>query len=224
MARRRTPGSYTSLEDLGRVRLSRYFHMRDFLYSEIGNFFGRPNIPEDPDLAIEAGTRLCLDVLDPIVETFGPIAIRSSYRSPDLNHFGATEVKPQKCSANPANYAGHIWDRRDEAGRMGATACIQIPWFADQYDQGRDWRDLAWWVHAHLPYSAMFFFPRRAAFNLTWREDPARAIDGYMPHRIQLLRAGDDPAEPDTDRRQRYADFPPFRGISYPAPKNWGTA
>ena len=212
----RSPRSYTGLETLGRVRLSKHFYMRDFLYSEIGNFFGRPNIPEEPDLAIAAGRRLCTDLLDPIAETFGRVHVRSSYRSPDLNRFGAADVKPQKCARNPANYAGHIWDRRDAQGRMGATACIVIPWFADRYKAGRDWRDLAWWVHDHLPYSAMWFFPKLAAFNLTWREEPARSIDGYMPRRICLLRAGDDPAEPADWRAQRYADFPPFRGIAFP--------
>ena len=213
----RKPGTYVALENLGRVRLSRHFFMRDFLQSEIGNFYGRPNIPDDPDLAIAAGTQLCTELLDPMVETFGPLHIRSSYRSSALNDFGATDVRPQKCARNPANYAGHIWDRRDEKGRMGACACVVVPWFADRYAQGRDWRDLAWWVHDHLPYSAMWFFPRLAAFNLTWREEPARAIDGYMPRRIQLLRAGDDPAEPAHSRAERYADFPPFRGIAYPA-------
>ncbi|MBF9030676.1 hypothetical protein HKCCE3408_09770 [Rhodobacterales bacterium HKCCE3408] len=212
----RSPKSYAGLETLGRVRLSRHFFLRDFLHSEIGNFHGIQNIPADPDLAIAAGTRLCEDLLEPIVETFGPIHVRSAYRSPGLNHFGATVAKPQRCAANPKNHAGHIWDIRDAEGRMGACACIVVPWFADRYEAGRDWRDLAWWVHDHLPYSAMWFFPRLAAFNLTWREDPERVIDGFMPHRIQLLRAGDPPAEPAEMREARYADFPPFRGIRYP--------
>lgn len=212
----KTPGTYTGLEDFGRVRLSAYFFMRDFLYSEIGNFYGRPNIPTDPDLAVAAGTRLCSELLDPLTETFGPIHVRSSYRSPDLNHFGATEVKPQKCSANPANYAGHIWDMCDGEGRMGATACIVVPWFAEQYDAGRDWRDLAWWVHDHLPYHAMYFFPKLAAFNLTWREAPGRKISSYIKPKGKLLAEGAEPDEPATQRRARYADFPEFRGIRFP--------
>ena len=48
-----------SLETLGRVRLSHSFFMRDFLHSEIADFYGVPNIPEDPDLPIAAGRRLC---------------------------------------------------------------------------------------------------------------------------------------------------------------------
>jgi hypothetical protein len=213
---RRSPATFTALEDLGRVRLSKHFFLRNFLHSEIGNFHGRPNIPEDPDLAVAAGTRLATELLDPLVETFGPIEIRSGYRSPSLNHFGATGVRPQKCSANPKSYAGHIWDRRDAAGRMGACVSVVVPWFADRYAAGRDWRDLAWWVHDHLPYHAMYFFPKLAAFNLTWREDPERSIASYVPPRGTLLAAGAEPAESQADRRARWADFPPFRGIRYP--------
>ncbi|GAB1363415.1 hypothetical protein MASR1M32_26510 [Rhodobacter sp.] len=70
------PGSVRGLEALGRERLSRHFFMRDFLYSEIGNFEGIPNIPDDPDLALLTGRRLAEDLLEPLVETFGPIAVR----------------------------------------------------------------------------------------------------------------------------------------------------
>ena len=41
--------SLNALENLGRVRLSPNFYMRDFLYSEISNFHGIPNLPDDPD-------------------------------------------------------------------------------------------------------------------------------------------------------------------------------
>ena len=213
---KRKPGTYTGLEDLGRVRLSSHFFMRDFLYSEISNFYGKPNIPEDPDLAIAAGTKLCAEILDPLCETFGPVHIRSSYRSPDLNHFGATDVKPQKCSRNELNYAGHIWDQRDAAGRMGATASIAVPWFADQFEKGRDWRDLAWWIHDHLDYHQLYFFPKLAAFNVTWREAPECSILSYVAPKGKLYAAGKILAEDAVNRKTRYADFPPFRGIAYP--------
>ncbi len=210
----RRPGSYTSLEDLGRVRLSRHFALRNFLYSEIGNFYKVQNIPDDPDLMIAAGRRLAQDMLDPLVETFGPIDVRSGYRSPTLNHFGATQVRPQKCSANARNRANRIWDQRDEEGRMGACVSIVIPWFAAQYNAGRDWRDLAWWLYDHLDFHEVWFFPRNAAFNLHWREQPERRILGYVAPRGGLVTAD---RRPDPMRAESYADFPPFRGISYPA-------
>ena len=202
------PRSMRALEDLGRVRLSKHFFLRDFLYSEIGVLHGFANIPNDPDLAIAAGTKLATELLDPMVETFGAVHIRSAYRAPDLNAFG--NANKLNCARNDANYAGHIWDRRDERGRMGACASVVVPWFADHYAQGRDWRDLAWWVHDHLPYHAMWFFPKLAAFNLTWRDAPARTISSYIAPKGKLLAAGEDgPA----DRAKSYADFPAFRGL-----------
>lgn len=212
------PASVQALTELGRVRLSKSFFMRDFLYSEIGNFDAVPNFPDDPDLAIAAGTQLCETLLEPLQDTFGRISIRSAYRSSVLNGYGCDRQKAGKsgysCASNEANYASHIWDRRNEKGQMGATACIVIPWFADQYDKGRDWRDLAWWVHDHLPYSAMYFFPILAAFNLSWREQPVRAISSYIAPKGIPLRGGDEPVESPEIRQMRYADFPRFRGLS----------
>ncbi|MEM1152330.1 MAG: hypothetical protein AAGI03_17585 [Pseudomonadota bacterium] len=202
------------LEALGRARLSRYFYLRDFLYSEIGAVHGFPNIPSDPELAIAAGTRLATECLDPLVETFGPLHIRSAYRHPDLNAFG--NEHGLNCARNETDRAGHIWDLRDGAGNMGACACVVIPWFADRYDLGRDWRDLAWWLHGHIPYSELRFFPKLCAFNLTWSEAPKREIRSWIGGNAVLLRSGQVPGEPTKARSARYADFPEFRGISYP--------
>ncbi len=209
----RRPASMWSLETLGRVRLSRHFYMRDFLYSEIGNMHRIPNIPENPDLAIANGRKLCEDLLDPLEETFGRIAIRSGYRSPELNRYG-NEHK-LNCARNDANYGHHIWDRVGGGG-TGAGTSLAIPWFADQYAQGRDWRDLAWWIHDHLPFSDLWFFPKLCAMNLSWREQPRRTISSYIAPRGQLLAPNAEPAESLAQRRARYADFPPFRGIAYP--------
>ena len=209
MARRRVPGSMRGLEDLGRVRLSKHFFLRDFLHSEIGNLHGIPNIPEDPDLAILHGRRLCEDLLDPLEETFGRIAVRSGYRAPELNRFG--NENRLNCARNDHPEECHIWDRAE--GPQGiAGASIALPWFADQYAKGRDWRDLAWWVHDHLPYSEMWFFPKLAAFNISWRPEPWKKIASYIAPRGTLLARGAEPEETLAERQRRYADFPPFRG------------
>ena len=83
----KAPTSVVTLDNLGRVRLSQNFWMREFLYSEVANFHGIPNIPEDPDLAIAAGRRFCEELLEPLQRTFGRILIRSAYRSPTVNGF-----------------------------------------------------------------------------------------------------------------------------------------
>lgn len=173
----RKPTSVATLEKLGRVRLSRSFFMRDFLFSDIAAIHGISNVPEDPDLAIEAGTRLCEELLEPLQDAFGRIAIRSAYRSPEVNGLGAQ--KGYNCASNEANRACHIWDLRDSAGRMGAMACIVVPSFWDRFQQPGDWQRLAWWIHDHLPYSSLYFFPKLWAVNVGWREMPERRIDSY---------------------------------------------
>ena len=159
----RKPTSVATLNDLGRIRLSKTFFMRDFLFSDIAAIHGLPNVPDDPDLAIRAGTRLCEDLLEPLQDRFGRIAIRSAYRSCEVNGLGntlqAAGKKGYNCASNEANFAGHIWDRRDADSFMGATACIVVPAFLDAFPADGDWQKLAWWVHDHLPYSEMEFFP-----------------------------------------------------------------
>ena len=152
-------GSVAALEDFGRVRLSKSFYMRDFLYSDISSFYGIPNIPEDADLAVSAGRKLCEELLEPLAATFGGISIRSAYRSCGVNAYG-NEHK-LNCASNENNYAAHIWDRRDADGCMGTTACIVVRWFSDRFVSGAaDWRGLAWWIDNHPPYSRLCFFPK----------------------------------------------------------------
>lgn len=201
-----------SLETLGRVRLSTHFFMREFLYSEIGNFHQMQNIPDDPDLAIARGRAFCETLLDPLQETFGRIAVRSGFRSATLNRFG--NENGLNCARNDYPLECHIWDLPDTPV---AGASIVIPWFADQYAQGRDWRDLAWWLYDHLPFAELWFFPKLCAFNIAWRPDPDRRIDSYIAPRGTLIRAGTAPPETRDVRQARYADFPAFRGIAYPA-------
>lgn len=179
------PARVKALEDFGRTRLSASFFMRDFLYSEIAAIHAIPNIPDDPDLAIAAGTALCEHLLEPLQQQFGRISIRSSFRSAAVNKFG--NENKLNCSRNEANYAGHIWDRRDAEGRMGATACVVVNRFVPYYERTGDWEAMAWWVHDHLPYSDMEFFPRLAAFNLQWREEPIRRIYSFIPPRRGVL-------------------------------------
>jgi len=204
----RRPKTMWSLEALGRVRLGRHFYMREFLYSEIGNIHRIPNIPDDPDRAIAHGRTLCAELLDPLEETFGRVAVRSGYRSPSLNRFG--NENRLNCASNDNRLECHIWDR---PGAPVAGASVVIPWFADQYERGRDWRDLAWWLHDHLRYSEIWFFPRLCAFNLVWREIPLGRIDSYIAPRGTLLRAGAAPGASRCERQARYADFPAFRAL-----------
>jgi hypothetical protein len=186
--RTRRPTSVGTLEEFGRERLSKSFFMRDFLYSDIAVINGFQNLPNDPQLAIAAGKRLCEEILEPLQDTFGRIAIRSAYRSEEVNDFGAKNAL--NCASNESNFAHHIWDKRDAENNMGATACIVIPSFHDRFPNEGDWKKLAWWIHDHLPYNEMTFFRRLWAFNINSRENPVRQIYNWMEVPRWLTRPG----------------------------------
>lgn len=177
--------SMRALEEFGRIRLSDNFFMRDFLYSEIAAFHGLPNIPDDPDLAIAAGTKLCTEALEPLRARFGRLSIRSGYRSPTVNGYG--NEHGLNCGSNESNRAGHIWDQRTADGEIGATVTIivhaLIPWYA----RTGAWEPLAWWIHDHLPYDELEFFPRYAAFNYAHGDRQRRRILSYIPPRRGVL-------------------------------------
>lgn len=173
----RKPTSVDALTNLGRVRLSKSFFMRDMLQSEIAQVHGLLNAPDDPDLAIAAGTRLCTDLLEPLQDKFGRLAIRSAYRSAEVNALG--NAKGYNCASNEKNAARHIWDLRDGQGRMGAMACVIVPSFWDRHQQPGDWQMLAEWIDGHLPYSSLHFFPTYWAVNIGCHEKPERRVDSY---------------------------------------------
>ena len=206
----RKPASMKALEKLGRVRLSEHFFMREMLHSEIASFHGIPNIPDDPDLAIAAGSRLCEELLEPLHATFGHVSIRSAFRSVEVNTYGHERSnKGYNCGETTWNYARHVWDRRDAEGFLGATACVVIPWFIPRYEAGTPWQALAWWVHDHLPYSDMAFFPTYAAFNLRWCEKPNRRIESFAKPKGCLTKPG--MANHSGDHSSEYPGFPALK-------------
>jgi hypothetical protein len=202
----RTPRSVRSAEDFGRVRLSHSFFMRDFLYSDIANIHRMTNLPGDPDLAIAAGRALCENLLEPLQATFGRLAIRSAYRSPEVNAYGC--MRYRSCSSNEASRGRHIWDQRSADGGMGAMASVVVPWLVDRSRQGVGWQAMAWWIHDHLPYSELQFFPKLAAFNIGWHELPRRRISSFVPPRGLLTKPG--MPNHDGDHSDQYRGFPPL--------------
>ena len=184
----KAPRSVRTAEDFGRVRLSPSFYMRDFLHSEIGDIHGISNLPDDPDLAIMAGKLLCEHLLEPLQATFGRIAVRSAYRSSAVNSLGNARYK--SCGSNERNAARHIWDRRD------------------RHAAGAAWQAMAWWIHDHLPYSELQFFPKLAAFNIGWHEQPKRRIYSFIVPRGLLTKPG--MANHAGSHAEHYPGFPPL--------------
>ena len=171
------------LEDFGRIRLSCHFFMRDMLYSEVASRHGIMNVPDHPVRAVQVGTKLCNELLEPLHTVFGHVSIRSAFRSVAVNDCGNRDYP--NLAATQRNYARHVWDKPEHNRKCkGATACIVIPWFVDYLERNPDqsWKAMAWWIHDHLSYCEMKFFSNRkfkySAFNLRWSKKPIRRING----------------------------------------------
>jgi hypothetical protein len=193
----RKPTTVQALTELGRVRLSKSFFMRDMLHSEIAQVHGLLNAPDDPELAIAAGTRLCQELLEPLQDHWGPVRIRSAYRSREINALGNQLQREGKagysCASNDANATRHIWDMRDGDGCMGAMACVVVPSFWDAHQQPGDWQILARWIDEHLNYSQLYFYPTYWAVNVGWHERPERRIDSYAEPKGRWVASGAAP-------------------------------
>ena len=200
----KTPATVRSVEEFGRIRLSKSFFMRDFLYSEIAAIHGMANMPDQPGGAIAAGKGLCENLLEPLQATFGRLAIRSAYRSPEVNGYGCTHRL--SCASNKKNRARHTWDRHSTDGGLGALTTIVVPWLVDRTSNGTTWQAMAWWIHDNLPYSELQFFPKLCAFNIGWHEKPKRTIYSFIHPRGFLTK----PGYPNHvgDHRSLYPEFP----------------
>ncbi|MFY0691484.1 MAG: hypothetical protein JXR14_06110 [Paracoccaceae bacterium] len=181
-------------QDLGQIQLSESFYMRDFLASNIADFFGLPNIPENPDLAIRAAARLSQDLLEPLQARHGTITIRAAYRSPLVHGFREKYIESHPdgcpCAADAAQSRAMIWDKPGDNGALEAGVCITLPALSSRLAGGDDWRSLAWWIHDNLDYSSQVFFDGGEAFFLSWSEDPARVIESRLEPVGILTRPG----------------------------------
>jgi len=160
---------YREMDRIGRIRLSRSFFFRDFLHSEIAAAYGIINKPDNLDLAVETGSRLCVELLEPLQEEFGPIRIRSGYRSAALNAFG--HEHHLNCASNEKNYAAHIWDRLDDEGRKGASACVVIPSLLDAKGSSESaQKTIVAWAKSYPSCDHIRFFKQPATFNIGWTD------------------------------------------------------
>jgi len=177
-----------SAEEFGRTRLSKSFFMRDFLFSGIAAIHGMQKFPDDPDLAIVAGKGLCENLLEPLQDPFGRLAIRSAFRSSEVNSYGC--LHRLSCASNEKNLARHTWDKRSRDCKIGAVTSVVVPWLVDRLYHRGTWVAMAWWIHDHLPYSDLQFFPKLAAFNIGWHQSPKRTIYSFIQPRGFLTKPG----------------------------------
>jgi hypothetical protein len=198
-----------SAEALGRVRLSASFFMRDFLHSEIAAIYGMANMPDDPDLAIAAGwpLRASAGAVAGDVRSAGHPVRLPFARSQRLRQRAFSQLRLQREKSGTP----HLGSAQRDGG-MGAVTSIVIPWLVDRLDRGVTWQSMAWWIHDHLPYSELQFFPKLAAFKIGWHERPRRRISSFAPPRGVLTKPG--LANHGGDHSEWYRGFPALAGRS----------
>ena len=166
--------NYWDLDKFGRIQLSDNFYMREFLYSEIGNFYQIPNIPHDPPAIIAAGEKLAQELLEPLQINYGRLHIRSGYRSPKLNLEGSR--KGLGCKSNEKNWGRKIWGYNQD-GYLGAMACVVIPSYQEEFGRVGHCLPIKNWIDEHLDWSELIFFKKQGAFNIGWSENIINKID-----------------------------------------------
>jgi hypothetical protein len=67
---------------------------------------------------------------------------------------------------------------------------------------------MAWWIHDHLPYSDLYFFPKLTAFNISWYEGPPSGISSYIKPAGTLTKPG--MANYEEDHSQFYSGIAMF--------------
>ena len=92
---------------------------------------------------------------------------------------------------------------------MGAMTSVVVPWLVDRLEKGLTWQAMAWWIHVHLPYSELQFFPKLAAFNIGWHEFPRRRITSFAAPRGLLTKP--DMANHDRGHSEEYSGFPTIK-------------
>lgn len=209
------PGSIAELTALGRVRLSKNYFMREMLNSEISNFCGVQNFPDDPDLAIQVGRSLCELILEPLRSKFGHVSVRSAFRSRKLNGYGhelfLAGDSAAWCAPNAYNDSRHTWDARDPDGYAGGCATVIIPSYIDYYEKTGDWQSLGWWIRDNLEHhDEVVFFENLCAFNIRWYEGPSqqpisRLLDGAADTSQEQMLTKKGMANFDGDHSPLYA-------------------
>lgn len=158
---------FRQYEDLARVRLSKNFILRDFLFSTESAVLGLNNLPEDPEQVIRSGRMLCEKVLEPILARFGRFAITFGYQCREAMEYGWSAEK----LANPHSSSPHSWDRGSFGKEVYARVDI-LPFCVE--DGAVDKHEFARWCMMNLDIDLLQMWHRANVFCITISPKPRR--------------------------------------------------
>lgn len=156
------------LDAFSKIRLSRHFLMRDFLYSSSATVRGIANTPEDPEMTVRAGKALCERVLEPLLTRFGPLAITFGYQCRQALdcYLPASARKLGPTSSNP-----HQWDRGTFGDAIYARVDV-LPYAVEDGEVSRD--EVGRWMMYELDIDLLMQWSRSNVFCITIGPKPRR--------------------------------------------------
>jgi SWIM zinc finger len=167
------------------VRVGKYFVLSDFLYSHDAVAKGIANLPPSLDCPEIDGMRgLCANILDPVVEKFGPVSIAYGYCS--------TELWRRQYGQNANLLDLHTF--KPKQGGIGGAVDIVI------HGQ-EDVRPVINWIKRNCVYDRLIIYPGSRIICVAWCGTKPRYqamewifVPGGKP---QYLKAGErEPPKP----------------------------
>jgi hypothetical protein len=159
---------FRQYEDLARVRLSKNFILRDFLFSTEAAVLGLSNLPEDNEMVIRAGKALCEKVLEPILAQFGRFAITFGYQCREAIEYG---ISPDKLT-NPRSSNPHSWDRGTFGKEVYARVDI-LPFCVEDGEVSK--HEFARWCMMNLDVDLLMLWRHSNGCCITISPQPRRA-------------------------------------------------
>ena len=155
----------TAVDNFSRIRLSKNFIMRDFLYSARGDVLNLTNYPQDSlDQVVRSGKQLCEQILEPVLAQFGRFAITFGYQNRSL-----IEAGYKKCA--PQSSAPHQWDRGTFGNKVYARVDI---WPFCVEDGEVDRHEFARWTMYNLDIDLVMQWRGSNVYCLTISPKPGR--------------------------------------------------
>jgi hypothetical protein len=146
----------------------RHFTYRDVV--ECGETWLRTrvsNVPQRPESYV-AISDLCCQVLDPVVDTFGPINLTYGFASATLDALVRQKGAPANTTRNGDQHAGC------ELNRNGKPFCRRRGQGVDFFVRNRGSLEVAHWIVAHTPFDRLYFYADSKPFHVSYGPDQAR--------------------------------------------------
>ena len=138
-------------------RCGKHFTYRSFIEcGETQAKTGLPNLPKEAD-SYKALHELATNVLDLVVDKFGPIELTYGFSSPEL-----IKAIPERIAPKLDQHASH------EKNRIGNFICERLGAACDFIVQGKDMREVAEWVYKNTEVDRVYFYGRENPIHVSF--------------------------------------------------------